>query len=95
MNFSESLEKFIERGSSKYIDKRLGHFSIYDELPISSIEDIAEDSYKECSYSLKPIVLKLVEALGKYKTQSCSSQNLDMAAKEALAEVSRMIGEGK
>lgn len=41
--------------------------------------------------SLKPIVLKLANALRKYQTQSCSSQNINMAAKETLAEIEEIL----
>jgi hypothetical protein len=40
-----------------------------------SRQDMANGAYK-----LKPMVLKLAEALNKYKNQSCSAQTLDMAA---------------
>lgn len=95
MIFSEQLDKFVEHGSSKYIDKRIGHFSIYDELPISSIEDIAEESYKECSYSIKPIVLKIYEAIEWYANpvnMTCSTNECCETAEKALAEVEKIIG---
>ncbi len=86
MNFSEQLDKFVERGAEK-------HYGTF-----------AECAYKDCGNALKPIVLKLVEALERL-SQTCGKRSeisdkhgwkfaMADAAKEALAEVSQMLEGG-
>lgn len=100
MNFSEQLDKFVERGAEqKYQLGKIPHGEHH--IVYKSVIETNRFIYSEGAASLKPIVLKLVEAVDKIISDNVDNSWEEEAmrmfyiAKEALAEIERMIGEGK
>lgn len=80
MKFSQQLDQFVEREAVKYY-----YVETATQEEKAMYRQISIIDYKAGQASLKPIVLKLVEALQFYKEPN----NI---ADMALAEIERMIG---
>lgn len=88
-NLRSKLEQWAEREAVKYCDKpRCATIT-----RSCKTWHRMKSAHMDASFQLIPMVEKLAIALTKYKTQSCSMQNLDMAAKEALVELEEFLGE--
>lgn len=89
MTLSEKLDKFVKRGAEEYAN------IVNNERDPDRFLLTTENIYENGANSLKPIVLKLIEAL-----ESCTGGDLASGegiykaeiARKALAEVERMIG---
>ena len=88
MNFSEQLDKFVERGAEKFKDD-IWHHRFPDTKDYSP-----EGMFNAGSASLKPIVLKLVEYI---KTDCCicdQAHNYVCEKCDILNQVSQMLEGG-
>lgn len=89
MNFSEQLDQFVERGARDLFpcNPPCDSHGVCDNCVDAKLVRIG-------GASLKPIVLKLVDALEKYRFINANSNTLSQYsdAAETLAEIERMIG---
>lgn len=90
MNFSEQLDKFVERGAEKYAN------IVNNDRDPDRFLLTTENIYENGANSLKPIVLKLVEALEIIgKKEWVQGSSVKLICTETLDEVQQMIGGGK
>jgi len=94
MNFSESLDKFILNGADRRSKMQNSSGCEHMDKAISRLLKIG---YEDCAASLKPIVLKLVEAINEHhliwNDSGCTLECSSLC--RTLAEVGSMIEEGK
>lgn len=94
MNFSEQLDKFIERGAEEYATKWCGVNSKEQGASGIFLRNACVKDHKQGASSLKPIVLKLMAEMKKIASPVYDPKvhgSKTYVAEKALAEIEKMI----